>query len=223
MQKNLELPQYDRFVTIGVDVQQDFCPGGALAVEDGDQVIPPLNVLMDATRRAGGQVILTRDWHPTETPHFNDWPITTEAGVWPRHCVAGTDGADFAPKLDVQPGDIIINKGTGQTDGYSGFEGATDDGRTIEQFIRPTTPQERVAVLIGGLATDYCALNTVIDAAKEAARYQAQHLGTVAIYALRDTMRAVNLAPDDEAKAFAAMQAAGATLITTDEILQEEA
>ncbi len=107
MNKNT-FPSFDRLVTVGVDIQNDFCPGGSLAVPEGDQVIEPMNNVLRYTRESGGQVVLTRDWHPETTPHFDKWPV---------HCVAETEGAAFHPDLNVKESDIIINKGTGQTDG----------------------------------------------------------------------------------------------------------
>lgn len=199
--------EHERLATIVVDVQNDFCPGGALAVEDGDQVVEPLNQVMHYTREKSGLVIVTRDWHPARTPHFE---------AWPPHCIAGTKGAEFHPNLDIQPGDIIISKGIGRADDYSGFDGAADDGTTIESLIRPHSARERVNLLIGGLATDYCALNTVLGAAELAKK---QTVGQLAIYALTDAMRAVNLNPGDDRRAIAQMEAAGAILTTSRQII----
>lgn len=200
----METLKADRLVTINVDVQKDFCPGGALAVAHGDDVITPLNALNRFTRERGGLVIATGDQHPKNTPHFDKWPV---------HCVAGTDGAEFHPRLHLTRKDVIINKGMGQTDGYSGFEGYARDGQTIEQLIRPVD-RERVAVLIGGLATDYCDLNTVLDALKVN-----PGKGTLDIFAVKDAMRAVNIKPDDGARALWRMQNAGAHLVHSTDIL----
>ncbi len=212
------LTTIDRVVTVAVDVQNDFCPGGALGVNKGDEIVSPLNDVIALTRRIGGQVIATRDWHPSQTPHFNDWPIQDEAGLWPRHCVAGTQGAEFHTLLDIQPGDTIINKGTGRADGYSGFEGKTENGQTIEQIIQPRAAQERVAVFIGGLATDYCVRATVLDAARQARRAADNKQGYIEVYALTDAMRAVNLEVDDDIKALAEMESVGARLILTKDV-----
>lgn len=195
---------HDRIVTIAVDVQNDFCTDGALAVADAETVIDPLNHVMQYTRAHGGTVVATRDWHPATTPHFDAWPV---------HCVAGTAGAELHPTLDIRPEDIIINKGMGQTDGYSAFEGASDAGMTLETLIRPRTPRERVAVMIGGLATDFCVLKTALDAAKTA-----NELGHITIYALQDAMRAVNLQPGDDQAALRTMEQAGARLIQTSDV-----
>ena len=198
----------DRIVTIGVDVQKDFCPGGALAVTDGDQVIEPLNRLTNFTRDHNGVVIMTGDQHPDDTPHFN---------TWPRHCVAGTDGAHFHERLYLDSNDIIINKGMGQTDGYSGFEGVANRGLTIENLILPKA-RERVALAIGGLATDFCVLQTVLDALKVD-----QREGAVRVFVPTDAVRAVNLQPGEGDHALEQMAAAGAYLTTTTAILQQEA
>lgn len=198
----------DRLVTVAVDIQNDFCPGGALAVTDGDQVIDPLNRLTAYTRGHNGIVIATGDQHPETTPHFETWPV---------HCVAGTHGAAFHENLQFDRDDIIINKGMGQTDGYSGFEGTANRGLTIEQLVTPKN-RERVAVAIGGLATDYCVLNTVLDALKLHPTD-----GELHIFVPTDAVRAVNLQPHDGDEALLKMQAAGATLTTILEILKGEA
>ena len=197
-----------RNVLIEVDVQNDFITG-TLAVKNGVDVVNPLNRLADAVRTNDGIVALTGDQHPAVTPHFQDY-----GGLWPVHCVAGTEGAAFHPELDVQPGDIVLNKGMGQTDGYSGIEGVSDEGATLESIIAPETREQKVRVFIGGLATDYCVKSTAIDTQAAFADD-----GCVTVYALRDAMRAVNLDPADEAKAIAAMQGAGVTFITVEQAL----
>jgi len=200
----------DRIVTINVDVQNDFTPGGALGVTEGDQVVAPLNELNRFTRENGGIVIATGDQHPATTPHFDIWPV---------HCIAGTEGAALRADLEILPEDIIINKGMGQTDGYSGYEGVTTDGRTIEQIVSPA-PRERVALLIGGLATDYCVLNTTLDAARQA---KAEKDGTLSVFVIRDAIRAVNINPEDGADAIKQMEEAGATIIDSIDILTGQA
>ena len=203
----------DRLITVAVDVQNDFCPDGALAVTDGDQVVDPLNDMFRYTREQNGLVVATRDWHPAITPHFADY-----GGVWPVHCVQETPGAAIRSDLAIDNETIIISKGMGQTDGYSAYEGASADGRTLAEIARPRTPHERVALVIGGLATDYCVLNTVLDAAAQADAVRDAQQGVLDVYALTDAMRAVNLAPEDETNAFARMRDAGAQLITTYEL-----
>lgn len=204
----------NRYVTINVDVQNDFCPGGTLAVDGGDQVIPPLNLLNNFTRERGGTVIATGDQHPLVTPHFDTWPV---------HCVAGTKGAELRSGLTIQEDDIVINKGMGQTDGYSGLEGVSSDGQTIEDIIRPRREHEHVAVLIGGLATDYCVLNTVLDSLKVADEVRKERLGKITVFVIRNAVRAVDLQPGDGDKALQTMEEAGARMVDSTEILTEQA
>lgn len=187
-----------RHLLIAVDVQNDFVDG-SLAVKDGIDVVAPLNTLAHAVRRDLGRVAFTRDWHPATTPHFDQWPV---------HCVAETDGAAFQPDLQVEEGDVILNKGTGQTDGYSGVEGVSDDGTTLEALVQPTHPDERVRVFIGGLATDYCVKATAIDLATKFKTYD-----TVKIDVITDAVRAVDIAPGDGIAAIEAMADAGVNII----------
>ena len=204
--KNFDRTQPTRNVLIAVDVQNDFIDG-SLAVTEGEQVVQPINDVATAVRDTGGTVAFTRDWHPAETPHFADY-----GGAWPVHCVAETEGAAFHPDLDVRDTDIVINKGMEQTDGYSGWEGVTDDGQTLEAIIAPLSREEKVRVFVGGLATDYCVKATALDIA---ARFKDDE--RVHLYLLRDAIRAVGLAPTDEEKALAAMEEAKIQAITADE------
>jgi len=196
----METYKADRIVTVNVDVQNDFCPGGSLAVTEGDMVVSPLNQLNEFTRAHGGTVVFTGDQHPTATPHFDIWPV---------HCVAGTEGAALRSDLIVSTEDTIVDKGTGQTDGYSAFEGKTRDGRSLAEMITPVN-YERVAVLMGGLATDYCVKNSALDAIKVAAGE-----GEIRVYVIREAIRGVNLQPDDSDKALEEMAAAGVTIVDT--------
>jgi nicotinamidase/pyrazinamidase len=198
----------DRIVTVNVDVQNDFLPGGALAVTDGDSVIEPLNSLNTFTRKNNGLVVATGDQHPIATPHFD---------IWPEHCVAGTEGAALAERLDIKATDTVINKGMGQTDGYSAFEGTTKDGRTLKNIITPRG-RERVAAIFGGLATDYCVLNSVLDGL----RVQPGQ-GELHIFVVKDAVKAVNIEANDGQKALAQMDKAGAHLVSSVEILKQEA
>lgn len=192
-----------RDILVTVDVQNDFIDG-SLAVTDGEQVIKPLNELAQAVRGNLGRVAFTRDWHPAATPHFDAWPV---------HCVAGTRGAELHADLEVKNEDIIINKGMGQTDGYSGIEGIADDGTTLESLIAAARA-EKVRVFVGGLATDYCAKATSIDLATRFANDE-----KVDVYAVLDAMRAVNLQPTDEAEAVKAIAKAGVHITSLNEAL----
>jgi nicotinamidase/pyrazinamidase len=133
---------------IVVDVQNDFCPGGALAVPDGDRVIR----LANALAREAPLVIATRDWHPPDHRSF-----AANGGPWPEHCVRDTPGAELHPDLDREPIDAIVDKGQSRdSEGYSGFE---DTG--LERLLRDRDAHE---VHIAGLALDYCVRATALDA-----------------------------------------------------------
>ena len=195
-------PTTTRDVLIAVDVQNDFITG-SLAVTEGAQVIAPINELAEAVRANNGTVVFTRDWHPETTPHFDTWPV---------HCVANDNGAEFAPTLDVQAADTILSKGMGQTDGYSGWEGAGEHGETLESLIQPRLPHEQVRVFLGGLATDYCVKATGLDISTFFAEDE-----RVELYLLRDAVRAVALEKADEANALARLEAARFAAISTEE------
>ena len=175
---------------IVVDVQNDFCPGGALGVERGDEVIAPLNRLIEEFLASGDPVFKSRDWHPPRTPHFADY-----GGTWPVHCVQETRGAEFHPALADDPRIRVISKGTGDEDQYSDF-----DGTGLAEELRRAGVTE---VWVGGLATDYCVKQTVLDARREGFR----------VRAITDAMRAVNLQPGDGERAIEEMRAAGAEVI----------
>lgn len=174
-----------------VDVQNDFCPGGSLAVANGDDVVPPLNKLIREFLDRGEPVFKTRDWHSAQTKHF-----TAYGGAWPVHCVQGTRGAEFHPDLLDDPRITIISKGTDDSaDGYSGF-----DGTGLADLLR----EEGVAeVWVGGLATDYCVKHTVLDALREGFK----------VKALADAMLPVNLNPVDGEHAIEEMREAGAEIV----------
>lgn len=195
-------------IAIGVDIQNDFCPGGSLAVPEGDAIVTPFNTVAQATRDAGGTVVFTRDWHPAATTHFDAWPV---------HCVAETTGAAFHPKLDIQTTDFVISKGTQvDEDAYSGFDALSVEGTSLEDIIEEKLQlHEKVALYIGGLATDYCVKATVLDALALQERVGGHRL---AVIALQDCMKAVNVAPDDGETALAAMKAHGAMFIDSTEV-----
>jgi nicotinamidase/pyrazinamidase len=140
-----------------VDVQNDFCPGGALAVPHGDDVIPVLNRLAESFSARGLPVYASRDWHPVDTTHFR-----TFGGPWPEHCVAGSAGAEFHPDLHLPADAIVVSKGQDRKDdGYSAFEGRTEDGRTLGDELKRRGISR---LYVGGLATDYCVRASVLDA-----------------------------------------------------------
>ncbi|HET7635128.1 MAG TPA: nicotinamidase [Burkholderiales bacterium] len=135
-----------------VDVQNDFLPGGALGVPDGDAVIAPLNGYLQAAARRQLLIFASRDWHPR-----NHCSFKPQGGPWPEHCIADTPGAQFSPALALPANAITISKATRpERDAYSAFDGT---------WLRALLTQANVdRVLIGGLATDYCVLNSVRDA-----------------------------------------------------------
>ena len=178
---------------IVVDVQNDFCPGGTLAVPHGDEVVTPLNQLIGEFLDRGAPVYKSRDWHPRTTKHFAAY-----GGTWPVHCVQNTHGAEFHPALRDDPRIKVISKGMGEADGYSAFD-ETELGSELKQ----AGVQE---LIVGGLATDYCVKNTVLDALGRGFK----------VKAVEDAMRPVELQPGDGERAIEEMRAAGAEIVTTD-------
>jgi len=176
-----------------VDVQNDFCPGGALAVAEGHAVVPLLNQYMERAAAAGVPIFASRDWHPAQTAHFREF-----GGQWPPHCVQGTYGAEFHPGLRLPEGTVVVSKGMNPVDeGYSLFEGELEDGRDALTAMRELGVTR---VHVGGLATDYCVRATILDAL--AARFD--------VFLLEDAIRAVEVQRGDEERAIAEMRAAGA-------------
>jgi nicotinamidase/pyrazinamidase len=178
-----------------VDPQNDFCPGGSLAVADGDAVIPVLNAWVTAAYTAGVPIFVSRDWHPARTTHFKDY-----GGVWPAHCVMGTPGANFHPDLRLPPDAVIVSKGMGESeDAYSAFQARDASERPLAELLQEGHVKH---LFVGGLATDYCVKSSALDGL-------AHGLGVTLI---PDGMRAVNLQPTDGERALAEMQAQGAQL-----------
>jgi nicotinamidase/pyrazinamidase len=170
-----------------VDVQNDFCPGGALAVPDGDAVVPVINGLMDRTPF----VVATQDWHPVDHCSF-----VANGGIWPPHCVAGTSGAELHSGLRHDRISLRIQKATApDPDAYSGFQG-TD----LAEQLRARGIDE---VMVVGLATDYCVKATALDALATGFR--------VTVHA--DACRAVNVNPGDGERALDEMRKAGVCVI----------
>ena len=171
-----------------VDVQNDFLPGGRLAVPEGDAVIAPLAAAIERFRAARRPVFASRDWHPADHCSFRE-----QGGPWPPHCIAGTPGAQISAALPLPPDAAIIDKATTRdADAYSAFQGTDLAARLRRAEVR--------RLFIGGLATDYCVLNTVLDALAEG----------FAVVVLEDTIRAVEARPGDGERAIARMQAKGA-------------
>ena len=192
--QSVELQSGDALVL--VDVQNDFLPGGNVAVPEGDAVIKALNIYIDSFRSKGLPIYATRDWHPENHCSFRQ-----QGGIWPPHCIADTRGAEFSAELDLTPATITVSKATTvEKDAYSGFEGTDLDQQLHQQGIK--------RLFIGGLATDYCVLNTVRDALTN----------HYVVFLLQDAIRAVNVKPGDGDKAEREMQQQGATPITLQQL-----
>ena len=183
---------------IVVDVQNDFAdPRGSLYVRDGGAVVPVINKQVKAARIAGAFVVYTQDWHPASTPHFQK-----DGGIWPVHCVKGTWGAELHPDLEVVG--ETLKKGTGGEDGYSAFSvrdprsGETAPTR-LEAMLRERGVQ---ALTVCGLASDYCVIETVLDA---------RRLG-FSTGVLSEAIRAVDLQAGDGDRALERMREAGAVV-----------
>jgi nicotinamidase/pyrazinamidase len=229
--------EYDSVIAINVDIQNDFCPGGSLAVADGDTVVEPMNAINRWVREHQGNVIFTADWHPEDTAHFAD-----NGGPWPVHCVRHKAGAAFHDDLKIGDHDTIAHKGMSkEDDGYSGWKAylSSDsplynmgDGRyepgvhTVEQAVREKTnyyreTKKKVALIVGGLATDYCVRATVLDAFKRtnAHGFPDKLPEQLGVYVVEDAIRAVDVQPGDGERAIAEMKQAGATFVSAEEIL----
>jgi nicotinamidase/pyrazinamidase len=181
---------------IVVDVQRDFCPGGALAVPGGDEVIPVINHLVPMF----GRWIYTRDWHPAGHVSFSTQPQFRD-GSWPAHAVQGSPGAEWCSGLDMPANAILVSKGDDpKREIYSGFQ---VDRLDLADFLRR---REVARVFVTGLAADYCVRQTALDA--RAAGF--------AVYVVTDAIR--GMAPESTAQAFAELEAAGAILMASEQL-----
>ena len=170
-----------------VDVQRDFCAGGALAVEGGEQVVPVINDWIKRAREAGVPIVASRDWHPADHSSFVD-----NGGPWPPHCVRGTDGAEFHPDLDLPDDALVVSKASRpERDSYSAFDGTGLADELAKQSVS--------RVIVGGLALDYCVKATVFDAI--AAGFEVQ--------LIRAATRAVDIQPGDGRRVLEEMRRAG--------------
>jgi nicotinamidase/pyrazinamidase len=195
MRKEYKISDEDALII--TDVQNDFLPGGALPVPDGDQVIPVLNDYAKMFQQAGAKIFATRDWHPPNHVSFK-----AQGGPWPPHCVQETEGARFGPDLKLPPGTEIISKATDPSrESYSGFDGTELSAKLKAHGVN--------RVFVGGLATDYCVLNTVLDSRK---------LGFDTVL-LSDATQGINVNPGDVKRAVDRMVAKGAEQATSDDFL----
>ncbi|HTP13781.1 MAG TPA: nicotinamidase [Bacteroidota bacterium] len=173
-----------------VDVQNDFCPGGALAVPGGDKIVPIINRMMDRFQF----VVASKDWHPKDSVHFKKWP---------PHCVQNSAGAEFHPQLNAKKIRQVFLKGTkDKDDGYSAFEATSDDLGAVLKKNGITD------LYVAGLATDYCVRASALDGIR----------GGFHTFVVTDAVEAVNVTPGDGAKALEEMKKAGVELITSAEI-----
>lgn len=189
-----------RKALIIVDVQNDFCPGGALTVPHGDEVVDLCDAMIGYAREEGWLIVASRDWHPPNTTHFKDF-----GGQWPIHCVQDTHGAEFHPRLDIR--DItIISKAMGTTDdGYSAFEGYTEDGIGLfSLFAR----EEITTVYVCGLATEYCVKATAHDASSQ-----------FDTYLLIDACRAINPYSEEEENVITELRGDGVHILSVADML----
>lgn len=202
-----------------IDLQNDFCPGGALAVADGDAVIAVANQAIAACRDRGDWTIASQDWHPAQHRSFavNSSGRIGELGEleglpqvwWPVHCVQESAGAEFHPRLQQRQIDAVFRKGQDPAiDSYSAF---FDNGHRAKTALDDWLRERNVSALtIMGLATDYCVKFSVLDALQ---------LG-YAVRVITDGCRGVNLQPGDSEHALQTMQQAGAQLVTLSQFLQ---
>jgi nicotinamidase/pyrazinamidase len=182
-----------------VDVQNDFCPGGSLAVPEGDRVVPVLNGYVQRFLAAGAPIFASRDWHPARTKHFR-----ADGGLWPPHCVQGTPGAAFHAGLTVPAAAVVVSKGMDpDQDAYSAFQGEDPAGRPLAVALAERGVRR---LYVGGLATDYCVRATVLDALRQGFE----------VLVLADAVRAVDGVSGDGDRAIAEMRQAGARLVTLD-------
>ena len=186
-----------------VDIQNDFCPGGALAVPDGDKVIPVINKYIQFFREHQGEIIYTRDWHPPDHSSFK-----AQGGPWPPHCVQETEGAKFHPQLLPPPPGEIVSKAERKDEAYSFFQGTDLTHRLQRLKLRLGLRGGVNALFVGGLATDYCVKATVLDAIG---------LG-FKVYYLDDASKGVNVKPNDSELAIGEMVSYGAQRITLNDL-----
>jgi nicotinamidase/pyrazinamidase len=187
----------NRRALLVVDVQRDFCPGGALPAPTGDRIVPAINAHMREALERRMPMYASRDWHPAMTSHFKPY-----GGEWPPHCVQGTSGADFHPDLRLPCGAIVISKGDDpRQQGYSTFDGHTSDGERLLDHLRRN---RIVALSICGIATDYCVKQTTIDARRAG----------LEVSVLTDAIAGVEVHAGDVNRALSEMAGARAALTT---------
>lgn len=185
-------------VLIITDMQNCFLPGGSLPVTRGDSIIGPLNSALDMFAVCGLPVIFTRDWHPPDHCSFQ-----VKGGPWPVHCVRGTDDAAFSSRIHIPANPSVISKAVDpDKEQYSAYFGHDEAGRTMAENLRSLKTQR---IFIGGVATEYCVFNTVVDMLKDGYN----------VYVLEDGVKPVEVNPGDGQNALDQMERRGARLVTT--------
>lgn len=173
-----------------VDVQNDFCAGGSLAVPDGEKVVPVINSLMNRFKL----IVASKDWHPENSSHFKKWP---------KHCIKDAYGAAFYPELDDEKIQRVFLKGTGvNDDGYSAFDATNEN---LEEFLRSHQVDD---LYVCGLATDYCVMASALDARKKEFR----------VFAIRDAIRGVDVEKGDVDRAIEEMKHKGIVFISSGQL-----
>ena len=184
-----------------VDVQNDFCPGGALGIHGGHKIIPILNRYIKFFEKENLPIIVTRDWHPKVTKHFEQF-----GGVWPMHCVKGSPGAMFHPDLELPKEALVMSKGMDpEKDSYSAFHAIDSSGMALTNLLKIFGITE---IYIGGLATDYCVKYSALDALKAGLK----------VFILTDAIAGVNLQPEDSSLALQEMVGLGAKKTISEEL-----
>jgi nicotinamidase/pyrazinamidase len=184
-----------------VDVQNDFCPDGKLAVPEGDAIVPTLNKYISIFSRNKWPVFASRDWHPKKTSHFKEF-----GGQWPEHCIQDSPGAKFHPLLQLPEDVIILSSGMDPNeDGYSAFQAIDSRGNDFSHLLNSFSIKE---LFVGGLATDYCVKWSVLDALKFGFK----------VALLTDAIKGVDLKPRDSEAAIEEMVNLGAKKMTFEKL-----
>ena len=191
------MTSHERSALLVVDIQNDFCTGGTLAVPGSEAVVAAMNRHLDEATRRGWTIYASRDWHPPTTTHFKPF-----GGEWPVHCVENSGGASFHPDLRLPDHAIVITKGdAADRPGYSAFEGRTPQGTTLQEDLER---RGITRLYVGGLATDYCVRASALDA-----------LGMgLNVVLLGDAVAGVDVSPGDSERALAELRRHGAQLVT---------
>lgn len=182
-----------------VDPQKCFMPEGELAVPNGDEVVEPINSSIEFARERNMPIAMSRDWHPEETVHFENWP---------KHGVQNTKGAEFHDDIDIEGVEIFSKGMSPEEDSYSAFDGVNEEGLSLEEYFRRA---QVLKLFVAGLATDYCVKASALSALAKGFE----------VTLLSDAIRAVDINPDDGEKAIKEMTDAGIKIITSKELISK--